>query len=444
MGYENIPAMQKAAAMAIAGVAPVTAKLPVSTNAFPIGSGIALKPQQYSFELLEEKFSAEKFKTIDSIALMGIRQKAYPGCQIVALQNGKIIYQKSFGKYTYDKDAKVVDNGTMYDLASLTKILSSALALMKLNSEGKFDYHKKIKDYLPEFAGSDKGEIVIEELLAHQAGLPAWIPFYQTTIEKNKGPKSTYYSKFRSEQFPLQVAHDLYAIKGIRDTLMKQILACKLKEPGTYLYSDLGYYFMQQLVEKITGVSLEVYVKNMYTKTGINLAYQPLNYFSKLQIAPTENDLKFRQQLIQGYVHDPGAAMMGGVAGHAGLFGSALDVAKLMQLYLNKGELNAQRIIDSTVVNDFTSCHFCPSNRRGLCFEKPEPNPTKESPVAQECSLESFGHSGFTGTFAWADPANKLVIVFLSNRVYPSAEDNKLVKLGTRTKIQKAFYEALK
>lgn len=444
MGYENIPAMQKAAAMVILGIAPVTAKLPVTTNAFSIGSGINMMPLQTSFELLEEKFAAEKFKAVDSIALQGIREKAYPGCQIVALQNGRIVYQKSFGKYTYDSDAKMVDNGTMYDLASLTKVLSSALALMKLSSEGKFDYHKKIKEYLPEYAGSDKGEIVIEDLLAHQAGLPAWIPFYQTTIDKNKGPKSTYYSKKQSEQFPVQVAQNLYAVKGIRDTLVKQIIACKLKERGNYLYSDIGYYFMQQLVEKVSGQSLDTYVKSMYTKTGINLAYQPLNYFSKLQIAPTENDLKFRQQLIHGYVHDPGAAMMGGVAGHAGLFGSALDVAKLMQLYLNKGVLNNQRILDSTVVNDFTSCHFCPSNRRGLCFEKPEPNPSKESPVAAECSLSSYGHSGFTGTFAWADPANKLVIVFLSNRVYPSAEENKLVKLGTRTKIQKAFYDALK
>ncbi len=444
LGYENTPALQKAAAMAILGVNAVNAKLPVTTNAFAYNAGLQLQPVLPSFAKLEEEFEAIKFRTIDSIALQGIRQMAYPGCQVVALHNGRIIYQKAFGKYTYNNDAKMVDNGTMYDLASLTKVLSSAMALMKLSSEGKFDYHKKIKDYLPEYAGTDKGELLIEDVLTHQAGLPAWIPFYQSTLDKNKALKKNYYAKKFSDDFPLQVAENLFAAKWMRDTILNRIIACKLKERGNYLYSDLGYYFMQQIVERISGKSLDNYVKELYTKAGINLTYQPLRYFSKLQIAPTENDENFRRQLIQGYVHDPGAAMMGGVAGHAGLFGSALDVAKLMQLYLAEGELNSVRLLDSVVLRDFTSCHFCPNNRRGLCFEKPEPNPLKDSPVAAECSTASFGHSGFTGTFAWADPANKLVIVFLSNRVYPNADDNKLVKLGTRTKIQKAFYDALK
>ena len=182
----------------------------------------------------------------------------------------------------------------------------------------------------------------------------------------------------------------------------------------------------------------------MYFKTGIGLNYLPLNYLSKNQIAPTENDDKYRKQIVQGYVHDPGSALQGGVSAHAGLFGNATEVAKLMQLYLNKGELNAVRVLDSNVVKDYTSCHFCPTNRRGLCFEKPETDSNKDSPVTSECSPESFGHSGFTGTFAWADPKNKLVVVFLSNRVYPSADDNKLAKLAIRGKIHKAFYEAVK
>ena len=444
LGYENTPALQRAAAMVLLGVNKVDAKLPVSTNSFQINAGIQLQAVRPSFAKLEEEFDALKFRSIDSIALQGIREKAYPGCQVLALQNGKVIYQKAFGKYTYEHDAKQVDNGTMYDLASLTKVLSSAMALMKLSSEGKFDYHKKIKDYLPEYADCDKGELLIEDVLTHQAGLPAWIPFYQNTIEKNSGPKKIYYAKKQSNDFPLQVAENLYAAKWMRDTILQRIKTCKLKERGNYLYSDLGYYFMQQIVERITGKTLDAYVKDLYAKAGIGLTYQPLKYFSKLQIAPTEKDEKFRQQLIQGYVHDPGAAMMGGVAGHAGLFGNALDVAKVMQLYLAGGELNNVRLLDSMVVKDFTSCHFCPNNRRGLCFEKPETNPLKDSPVAAECSPASYGHSGFTGTFAWADPSNNLVIVFLSNRVYPNADDNKLVKLGTRTKIQKAFYQALK
>ena len=210
------------------------------------------------------------------------------------------------------------------------------------------------------------------------------------------------------------------------------------------MYSDLGYYFIQQIIEQQSGKKQNEYVQDLFSKIGIQLSYLPLKYFSINQIAPTEMDTKFRKQIIQGYVHDPGAALLGGVAGHAGLFGTALDLAKLMQLYLNKGELNGVTLLDSAVVRDFTTCHFCPNNRRGLCFEKPEPDEKKDSPVTNACSLESYGHSGFTGTFAWADPKTNLVYVFLSNRVYPDAEPNKLAKLGIRGKIHRAFYEAVK
>lgn len=358
--------------------------------------------------------------------------------------NGQVIYQKAFGNYTYHKDSKAVDNATLYDLASVTKIASSALALMKLQSENKFDYKKTLGNYLPYLAGSNKENLLIEEVLAHQAGLQAWVPFYQKTLKKKGGYKDGYYSKTKSDEFPTQVAKDLYVVKGFTDSIYNSIVTSKLEKPGKYLYSDLGYYFMQQIIEQQSGKRLNEYVGEMYTKLGISLTYRPLMYFSKHQITPTENDLKFRKQLVQGYVHDPGSALMGGVAGHAGLFGNAMELAKLMQLFLNKGELNGIRILDSNVVKDYTSCHFCPDNRRGLCFEKPELNPKKESPVTVECGPGSFGHSGFTGTFAWADPSNKLVVVFLSNRVYPDADENRLTKLGIRGKIHKAFYEALK
>jgi beta-N-acetylhexosaminidase len=185
-------------------------------------------------------------------------------------------------------------------------------------------------------------------------------------------------------------------------------------------------------------------VKDIYAEMGLALAFHPHKYYSLMQIAPTENDSKFRKQVIQGNVHDPGAALLGGVAGHAGLFGNAMDVAKLMQMYLNKGYWNGNKILDSNVVKQFTTCRFCPDNRRGLCFEKPEPDDKKDSPVVSDCSPESFGHSGFTGTFAWADPKNKLVYVFLSNRIYPDVDPNKLAKLGIRGKIHKALYDAVK
>ncbi len=315
---------------------------------------------------------------------------------------------------------------------------------MKLTSEKKFDYKNSLGFYLPDLAGTDKENMSIEEILSHQAGLQAWIPFYEKTLLKSGKYKTGYYAKHKSEDFPTQVAKHLFVVKGFKDTIYEKIAKSKLEKPGKYLYSDLGYYFMQKIIEQQTQRKLNEYVADVYSQIGIGLTYMPLNYFSKNQITPTEKDTKFRKQVVQGYVHDPGAALMGGVAGHAGLFGNALDLAKLMQMYLNKGELDGKRILDSNVVKDFTSCHFCPKNRRGLCFEKPETDQRKESPVTSECSPESFGHAGFTGTFAWADPKNKLVVVFLSNRVYPDADDNRLTKLGIRGKIHKAFYEALK
>ncbi len=445
LAYEYLPSLLRASANVLLGFSRADGRLPVSTLHFKSESGLVMEASELSMErALAEERKKKRFNAVDSIALWGIQEKAYPGCQIVAMQDGRIVYQKSFGSYTYDDDAKPVDNGTIYDLASITKIASSSLALMKLESEQKFDYTKTLGYYLPYLKGSDKENLVIEDILSHQAGLPAWIPFYLRTLTKKDEYKKGYYSPHASAAFPVPVAKNLYAKKSFRDTIYRRIVAARMDPPGKYLYSDVGYYFMQQIIEKQSHQSLNDYVKNIYSQIGVSLTYLPLNYFSVTQIAPTENDTKFRKQVIQGYVHDPGAALLGGVAGHAGLFGNAADLARVMQLYLNKGRWDDVQILDSNVVKDFTSCHFCPDNRRGLCFEKPEADLKKDSPVIADCSADSFGHSGFTGTFAWADPKNKLIVVFLSNRVYPSADENKLAKLGIRGKIHKAFYDAVK
>lgn len=445
LAYEYMPSLLKASANAILGMAKVNGKLPVTTNLFKYNSGLELDPivlkKQTSIKTNYEK---KRFAIIDSIAQYGIAEKAYPGCQIVALKNGEVIYQKAFGKYTYNEDATEVNNATIYDLASVTKIASSALALMKLRSEKKFDYKKMLGDYLPYLKGSNKDSLLIEDIITHQAGLQAWIPFYLKTLKKDGEYKPGYFSTKQSFNFPIHVAKHLYSKQSFIDTMYKRIITSKLENKGKYLYSDLGYYFIQQIIEQQSGKKQNEYVQDLFSQIGISLSYLPLKYFSIEQIAPTEMDTKFRKQIIQGFVHDPGAALLGGVAGHAGLFGTAIDLAKLMQLYLNKGQLNGVQLLDSNVVNDFTSCHFCPNNRRGLCFEKPEPDEKKDSPVTSLCSPQSFGHSGFTGTFAWADPQNNLVVVFLSNRVYPDTEPNKLAKLGIRGKIHKAFYEAVK
>jgi beta-N-acetylhexosaminidase len=444
VGYEYMPSMLRACANVILGSHGANGQLPVSTSHYKSGSGMILLPVPPKEIPIREGIQKKMFRQVDSIALSGITQGAYPGCQVAAIKDGELIYQKAFGSFTYNRDSKPVDNGTWYDLASITKIASTSLALMKLTTEGKFDYRKTLGDYLPELKGTNKENLVIEDVLSHQAGLVAWIPFYQATMHKNGKYKPGIFSKSRSEDYPLPVARKMWVSRAYMDSVYQAIIVSKVEPRGKYLYSDLGYYFMQRIIENITGMTLKAYVEDIYWQIGVQLTYLPLKYFSRTQVAPTENDEVFRKQTLQGYVHDQGAALQGGVAGHAGLFGNAREVAWLMQLFLNKGELNGVRVIDSNVVKDFTSCHFCPDNRRGLCFEKPEPDLTKQSPVSSECSLESFGHSGFTGTFAWADPRNNLVVVFLSNRIYPNADNPRLVQLAIRSNIHKAFYDALK
>lgn len=446
MSYEYSTFTQKAAAEAIFGINEVNGKLPVSTNYFKYNTGLNTKAINRIKFVDPESIGIQKKKLnrIDSIAKWGIDEKAYPGCQIVAIKDGKLFYQKSFGNYTYDSSSQKVSNSTVYDLASITKIAASCLSLMKLKSENKFDYKQTLCHYLPDLKDCDKNDIVIEEMLSHQAGLQAWIPFWLRTIDKQGNYKPGTYSNKYSEEYPVEVAKNLYSKKVLTDSIYGRIINSKIENKGKYLYSDLGYYFVLRIIEKLSEYSLDKYIESVfYNSLGIGLTYNPLKKYKVNEIAPTENDTKFRKQLVQGYVHDPGAALLGGVAGHAGLFGNASDLAVLMQLYLNKGEYAGIRYLDSNVVKDFTSCHYCPGNRRGLCFEKPETDPKKESPVIRACSPESFGHTGFTGTMAWADPKNNLIFVFLSNRVYPDAEVNKLAKLGIRGKIHQAFYDAV-
>ncbi|MES2567982.1 MAG: glycoside hydrolase family 3 N-terminal domain-containing protein [Bacteroidota bacterium] len=442
--YENNQFSQKAAADAVMGAVSVNGSLPVSTNLFKAGIGIEIKNSIRVQYVVPEQIgiNSSKLLKVDSIALMGMKENAYPGCQIIAIKNGKVFYQKNFGKQTYDASSEKVNDNTIYDLASLTKILSSSLALMKLSEQNQFNYNEHLEYYFPELKGTNKSAIQYKDMLTHQSGLPAWLPFWQKTMDKKSVYKSGYYSDEYSEQFPIPVAKGLYVVKDFNDSIYNQIMACKMEETCKYVYSDIGYYFSKILIEKLTKTSLNNFVySNFYKPLNLGLIYNPLSVYPAAQIAPTENDLKFRKQLVRGYVHDQGAALMGGVGGHAGLFGNANDVALIMQMLLNNGNYAGQNLLDGDIINQYTRTHFS-DNRRGLCFDKPEPDDKKESPVTKECSLQSFGHSGFTGTFAWADPANGLIFVFLSNRVYPSADENKLAKLGIRGKIHRILYES--
>lgn len=442
--YEYNEFSQKAAAEAIMGAVKVDGTLPVSCNLFKAGTGLEQHKIIRVQYLIPEQIGidSQKLHAVDSIAQDGIKERAYPGCQIIAIKSGKVFYQKNFGRQTYGENAAKVNDHTIYDLASLTKILSSALALMKLSELKQFDYNQNLGYYFPELMGSNKFDLNYKDVLTHQSGLQAFIPFWWKTQDKAHNYKPGFYSDKQSEDYPTQVAKNLYIRKGYTDSIYKQIIDSKIEPKGKYLYSDVGYYFSKKLIENKTAKPLNDYVQQTFYKPlNLGLTYLPLSVYQLNQIAPTEHDTKFRKQILKGYVHDQGAALIGGVAGHAGLFGNANDVAIIMQMILNNGTYAGVKLLDSTIIKQYTSSQNS-DNRRGLCFDKPEFDEKKGSPVTNQCNIQSFGHSGFTGTFAWADPSNDLIFVFLSNRVYPSTEENKLAKMGIRGKIHKVLYEA--
>ncbi len=446
--YEYNSYTQNLSAQLIFGGIPAKGKFPVTaSDKFKLNAGITYaNATRLKFITPDEiGISEKKLSRIDSIALKGIKDKVYPGCQVFVAKDGKVIYNKAFGYHTYDNKKKV-ETDDLYDIASITKIAASTIALMKLVDERKVKLDDKLGDFLPELSGCNKNDIVIRAMLAHQSGLPAWIPFWQKTVDKAGAYKPGFYSTTQSDTFYLRVAENLYMNRFYADSLYKNVINCSVEIKHEYKYSDLGYYFLKKIIESQSDMPLEVFVgRNFYKPLGLTtMTYKPRDYFSLDRIVPTENDTKFRKQLVHGDVHDPGAAMMGGVGGHAGLFSNAKDLGVLMQMLLQKGEYGGTKYIDSATVNEFTKCQYCKDNRRGVGFDKPETDPKKESPVCDCVSALSFGHSGFTGTLTWADPANGLVYVFLSNRVNPDADDNKLSKSGIRSQIQSVIYDAVK
>ena len=372
---------------------------------------------------------------------------AFPGCQIFAAKDGEVFFQKSYGNHTYEKDSKKVDNSAIYDLASITKIASSAAALMDLHQKGEISLDSNLRYYLPNLVDTTEySNIVLKEMLTHQAKLTPWIPFYIKTLFKGK-PKYEIYSIKESDYFNKRVANNLFINDSYRDTIFDRILSTNLLKVKKYKYSDVGYYFVNQMIKDITGLNQDQYVdSNFYSRLGLkNIGYQPRNKWPLEKITPTENDKVFRQQLIHGDVHDQGAAMLGGVAGHAGLFSNANDLAVMMQLFMQYGIYGQDTLLNEETVKLFTSSPYYQSNknRRGIAFDKPVRNGAG-GPTCFNCaSTKSFGHSGFTGTLAWADPENGFVYVFLSNRVHPNAENKKLITMNIRTRIQKVFIEAI-
>ncbi len=380
---------------------------------------------------------------LDMFMARNIADGVFPGCRVLAARNGKVFYDKAFGYTRYDK-MHPVDTNMLYDMASCTKVLATTISVMRLYEQGKLDLDKTLGDYLPQARGTDKAGLHIRDILLHQAGLKGWIPFYEETVDDDGKLKPELYRKTQSPGFDIAVAKDVWLRSDYIDTMWSKIYASPLSNAGKMVYSDLDFYFMAAVVKQITGETIDKYAdEEFYTPMGLKrITYLPLKKFDTSQIVPSEVEVTFRSQTLWGYVHDPGAAMLGGVSGHAGLFADAHDVAAIFQMLLNKGVYGTKRYFKPATVDMFTAYNSKISHR-GLGFDKPLPDADDAGPAGERSSGLAFGHQGFTGTCVWADPATGIVFVFLSNRVFPSGANTKITKLGVRTTAQDYIYEAL-
>ena len=443
--YQDDNNTRKVAADLLKGKIKASGKLPVRVCDYSAGFGIDIAVTERPSPMERRMIMGQ---TIDSIVTDAISQKAFPGCVIMALQHGEIIYNQAFGNYTFDTSQPVTLE-SIYDLASVTKISATTVSVMKLYEQGKLSLKKKLGDYLPWVNGTDKADLEIEDILLHQAGLVPFIPFYRETIDTATGnPNSQIYSDKAQPGFSIRVAENLYLRNDWQDTMINRVLQSPLGRQGRYVYSDNDFIFLGKIVEQLTGMTLDQYVlKTFYNRIGMRTTgFKPRERFWKEgSIVPTEYEKHFRQQLIQGDVHDEGASMFGGVAGHAGLFSNAYDLAMLYQMLLNGGTFNGERFLKQETIKLFTAYHSRDS-RRGYGFDKPEKdNITRKEPYPSLlASPQTFGHTGFTGTCVWVDPEYDLVYIFLSNRVNPTRNNPLLSSLFIRGKIQDAIIEAIR
>ncbi|WP_299668593.1 glycoside hydrolase family 3 N-terminal domain-containing protein [uncultured Polaribacter sp.] len=448
VSYQNSKLAQEISAQLIFGAVSAKGKLPVSIGTvFKEGFGInTLHLSRFEYTIPEAAgVSSKKLALIDKMADTIIDDNMAPGFQIFVARNGKVILQKSYGHHTHDKEL-VVKNSDIYDLASLTKILASLPLIMKAEEEDKIPLSASLRDLLPSFSNSNKDTITVKEILSHFGRLKAWIPFYVDTQDSVTGNNlETFYRKKKSNKFNIKVAENLFLNRNYKDSIYKYIKNADQRLRAGYKYSDLGYYIFKEALENTYDKPLETLVdEEFYKSLGADrTTYLPLKKFNLNEIVPTEKDDYFRNQLLQGNVHDMGAAMLGGVGGHAGLFANANDVGKIMQMYLQKGFYGGKRYLKSETIDKFNHRYFSDKKvRRGLGFDKPQLNP-KVKATCGCVSDESFGHSGFTGTYTWADPESGLVYVFLSNRVYPNMDNRGLIRSNMRTKIQQVIQDAI-
>jgi beta-N-acetylhexosaminidase len=445
LAYDEDILYQKNAAMALCGVKDIHGKLSVSTGVYKTGAGLKKeKKTKLGFSAFEDKdLRSLNTHKIDSIVARAIDIKACPGAQILIAKDAEVVYQASYGKHTYETNAEAVRDDHLFDLASITKIGATTLAVMKLYEEGKIQLHARLSDYIPELRNSNKKHITVSQVLSHTSGLKGWIPFY-LRMKKNPEDALFYYASAQNLVYPFEAGPSIYLNKSLPDSVFKWIIESPVKPSGKYVYSDLGMILLAKAIEHISGMSFERYLQSeFYEPMGLStLTFKPLERFDPNKIIPTEHGIDFRNELIHGYVHDPAAAMMGGVSGHAGLFSNAFDLAQIMQMLLNGGYYNGKQFLKKSTIEQFTKRHN-PEYRRGLGFDKPETNQHLPNPASDMAPAACFGHTGFTGTMVWADPKNELIYVFLSNRIHPTADNRKLISENIRTSIMDVIYESL-
>ncbi len=447
--YEEDEICQDVTAQAIMGAYDFRGLLPVSVgNNFKYRHGIvspSLNRLKYG---IPERvgMNSDSLKMIEEIVEEMIQEKAAPGCQVLAIKDGQVVYDKAFGYHTFNKKKKV-QTDHIYDVASVTKILATTLSLMKLDEQGSINLDQKVDQYLPEIDTCNKGDLILHDVLAHHASLPGWIPFYKETLEEEKKktiPSEKYYRETYSDSFCLEVTRDLFLRCDYQDSIYSRIYACGLRDDNNYKYSDLGYYLFHQIIHRMSGRRLDNYVdETFYNKLGLKrTGFNPIKKHEQSIIVPSEDDDYFRNQVVQGYVHDMGSAMLGGVSGHAGLFSTAEELGVIMQMLMNGGTYGGEQYLDSYTIRKYTT-RYPRSTRRGLGFDMKELDEDKTLNMSELASPSTFGHLGFTGCAVFADPETNLIYIFLSNRTFPSMNNRKFSKNEYRPRIQSVLYKAL-
>ncbi len=440
MAYGGESDIQDLSAQLLFGGIPARGILPVSASPeFKAGNGLFTNTIRLHYtDPLDFELNPNKLKRIDSIIKVAIRDRAFPGCRVMAIKDNNVIYNGVFGFYTYDRTDSVREE-SIYDVASITKSAATTLAVMKLYEQKKINLNEPLSKHLKWLEGSNKADIVIKDLLLHQAGLKAWIPFYKTIQNLDDAISNT-----RDRKHYIQIADNMYLHHTYIDTIKKMIAESPINSKKEYLYSDLDFILLGWIVESVTNTTLNDFVHcEIYAPLGIHqTTFLPLQSIEKKNIVPSNYDSYFRRQKLQGYVHDPASAMFGGVAGHAGLFSDVNGLAIIHQMLMNYGTYGGVRILDSSTVELFTSKQSNIS-RRGLGFDKHDTDANKKSPCTDRASLRTFGHQGFTGTCIWSDPEYGLTYIFLSNRTFPDDTNSKINTLDIRGKIHDVLYEAL-